>query len=93
MANETKKNGDSLLTFPCNFTIKVFGQGSDEFEHAVLMIINKHVSNAADRAIQTRDSENGKYRSLSITVHIESKQQLDAIYHDLSNSPHVLMAL
>lgn len=83
----------TLLTFPCDFTIKVFGLGSDEFEAAVLMLIHKHVPNLSDRAIQSRPSANGKYRALTITVHVDSKAQLDSIYQDLSSSPHVLMAL
>jgi uncharacterized protein len=93
VTDKPDEQAKSLLTFPCDFTIKVFGLGSDEFEDAVLMLVHKHVPNLSDRAIQSRPSENGKYRALSLTVHVESKEQLDAIYKDLSASPHVLMAL
>lgn len=86
-------SNESLLKFPCDFTIKVFGLGSDEFEIAVLTIVHKHVPNLAETAVQTRESANNKYRALSITVHVSSKQQLDNLYQDLSSSPHVLMAL
>jgi putative lipoic acid-binding regulatory protein len=82
-----------LLTFPCDFTIKVFGHTSDEFEATVLSIIHQHVPNIADRAIQTRPSSNQKYSAMSITVHVDSQEQLDRIYRDLSSSPQVLMAL
>lgn len=85
--------GKSLLVFPCDFTLKVFGLGNDEFEAAVLMLIHKHIPNLSNRAIQSRPSANGKYRALTITVHVESKEQLDRIYQDLSSSPDVLMAL
>jgi uncharacterized protein len=90
MTDETKK---TLLTFPCDFTIKIFGLGSDEFENEVLMLVHKHVPTFSDTAIQRRPSENGKYKALSITIHVTSKEQLDSIYQDLSSSPHVLMAL
>lgn len=93
MTTENDKPTETLLTFPCDFTIKIFGQGTDEFESTVLMIVHKHVSNLSDRALQTRASENGKYRALSVTVHVESKQQLDALYHELSSSKAVLMVL
>ena len=83
---------ETLLTFPCDFTIKVFGAASEEFEAAVLQIINQHAPKT-ERKIETRLSENGKYKSLSITIHVESKEQLDRIYVDLSASPLVLMAL
>lgn len=92
MADKPTPN-ETLLKFPCDFTIKVFGLGTDEFETTVLMLVHKHVANLSDRAIQSRPSTNGKYRALSITVHVTSKEQLDDIYRDLSSSPHVLMAL
>ena len=82
-----------LIIFPCDFTIKVFGLTSDEFEKTVLNIIHKHVPTLADRAIQTRPSANAKYSAMSITVHVDSQEQLDRIYQDLSSSPQVLMAL
>lgn len=82
-----------MLTFPCDFTIKVFGLAVQEFEAAVLMIVNKHAPNLSGRVIQSRPSENGKYLALSITIHVNSKEQLDDIYRDLSSSPHVLMTL
>lgn len=89
---ESRKS-KQLLEFLCDFTIKVFGMGTDEFETTVLMIIHKYIPNLSDRAIHTRTSENGTYRALSITVHVESRQQLDDIYQELTSSPAVLMAL
>lgn len=93
MSNDSGKQSESLLKFPCDFTIKVFGNTSDEFEAAVFGIVHKHAPNFSDRAIQSRLSGNGKYCALSITVHVTSKEQLDSIYQDLSSSPQVLMAL
>lgn len=83
----------SLLTFPCDFTIKVFGVLSDEFEKAVLDIIHKNILPSSNDKIELRKNINGKYCSLSIAIRAESQTQLDAIYHALSSSPLVLMAL
>lgn len=84
---------ESLLKFPCDFTIKVFGLKSDEFEAAVLVIIHKHAPNLSGRAIESRPSQQGKYCALSITIHVDSKEQLDNIYRELSASPQVIMVL
>lgn len=92
MTNDIHSN-DTLLTFPCDFMIKVFGAASDDFEVTVLSIIHKHVPNLPEGAIQSRLSEAGKYRALTITVHVESKEQLDAIYQELTAAKEVLMAL
>lgn len=83
----------TLLTFPCEFVIKVFGMASDQFEVEVLTIIRKHVADLRENALRSRPSKDKKYLALTITIHAESKEQLDDIYRDLSASPHVLMAL
>ncbi|MFZ2314374.1 MAG: DUF493 domain-containing protein [Gammaproteobacteria bacterium] len=84
---------ETLLTFPCDFPIKVVGHASPEFETTVLGIIHKHLPSFSDRAFQARPSNQGKYLALTITVHVTSKDQLDNIYRELSSSPQVLMAL
>lgn len=83
----------SSMEFPCEYTLKVFGLSTDEFQTTVLMIVHKHIANLSDRAIQSRTSENGTYCSLSITIHAESQQQLDDLYRELTSCPAVLMAL
>lgn len=88
----TDQPSETLLTFPCEFTIKAFGLNTERFETTLLMILNQHLGNA-DRVLQHRDSEGGKYRSYSITIQAQSKEQLDAIYQDLSAAPEVIMTL
>lgn len=92
MGNERKLD-ESLLNFPCEFIIKVFGVASDEFETAVISIIQKHVSNLREDAFRTRSSKDGKYLALTITVDVANREQLDDIYRELSAHPLVLMAL
>lgn len=92
MTDETTPS-ESLLKFPCDFTIKVFGQATDAFEIAVLSIVRKHVPDFSDSMLKSRLSENGKYNALSIVVHVKSRAQLDQIYQDLSSNPEVMMAL
>ena len=84
---------ETLLQFPCEFVIKVFGLASDQFELEVLTIIRQHVQDLRETAITTRPSKDGKYLALSVSIHATSKDQLDAIYRDLSANSHVLMAL
>jgi putative lipoic acid-binding regulatory protein len=93
MTDEKTPSNETLLTFPCDFTIKVFGVASPEFEATVFDIIRKHIPIFSEQATKVRPSTNAKYNAMSITVHVESKDQLDRIYIDLSASPLVLMAL
>lgn len=95
----TDKNGkdnnneESLLKFPCEFTLKVFGERSADFEQEIYQLLQPHVPNLSNNAFQSRTSENGKYLSLSITIYAESREQLDNIYKALTACPKVLMAL
>ncbi len=84
---------ESLLKFPCEFTIKVFGEMAADYEEVILDLIRPFAPNLSSGALQSRTSENGKYLSLSITLYVESREQLDNIYMALSKSPKVLMAL
>lgn len=82
-----------ILNFPCDFVIKAFGVASDEFEATVITIIRSHVSELREDAITTRPSKDGKYLAITIKAPIQSREQLDNIYRELSSNPLVLMAL
>jgi putative lipoic acid-binding regulatory protein len=40
-----------------------------------------------------RPSKNGRYLSLTVTINATSKDQLDALYTELSRHPMVIMVL
>lgn len=79
--------------FPCDFPIKVFGLANETFETVVLTIIRKHAPDLSETAITTKQSKDGKYLSITITVNAKSKEHVDNIYLELTASEHVIMAL
>jgi putative lipoic acid-binding regulatory protein len=89
----TLKDGETLLEFPCDFPIKAMGLACDELEIAVIEIINRHVEYLAEDALKMRPSKTGKYTAITITITASSKEQLDAIYIDLTACEHVSIAL
>ncbi len=82
-----------LLTFPCEFMIKVVGMKSDSFEIEVLSTIRRYVSELKEDCISTRLSKDGHYLSLSITITATSQKQLDSLYNELTANPRVIIAL
>ncbi|MDF2868271.1 MAG: hypothetical protein K0S11_1741 [Gammaproteobacteria bacterium] len=84
---------ETLLEFPCDFPIKVFGLANAEFESVAYTIVRKHVSELAENAIAMRYSKDSKYLALTIVVKVSSQAQLDAIYSELSAHKAILMAL
>lgn len=92
-----KMNGhakeESLIQFPCDFTIKIMGKALGDFEKCAVDIVKKHFPKTTDEKIQKKFSKDSNYLSLSITVYAQSKMQLDAVYQELSSTKEVLMAL
>ncbi len=84
---------ETLLEFPCQFPIKAMGKTDLELDVLVIEIVRRHVPDINESAVTTRPSKDGNYVAVTIIVEATSKQQLDAIYQDLTDHPHVLMAL
>lgn len=82
---------ESLLKFPCDLPVKVFGRNDSGFRAAVVKIVEAHYGKAY--AIAEQQSKQAAYVSLTITVHAESRAQVDALYRDLVASELVLMTL
>lgn len=84
---------DSIMTFPCQFPIKVMGMAEDNFDITVVNIVRKYAPDLSEGAVKSRLSKEGKYISVTVTVEAESRQQLDNIYLELTAHEKVLMAL
>jgi len=69
------------------------GLATPEFRGIVLDIVQMHCTEADVRKIDTRASKGGKYHSITITINATGRQQLDKIYHALSENSNVIMAL
>ncbi len=86
-------NPESPLQFPCEFPIKAFGLGGDDFARLVADIARRHAPDLTEAAVSSRPSKGGKYLAVTVTIRAENKDQLDSIYRDLSACPEVVMAL
>ena len=84
---------ESLLTFPCVFPIKVMGRREDGFAQAIAEMVLRHAPDFHIETMEMRTSKNGRYLSLTVTINARSREQLDALYSELSKNPLVLMEL
>ena len=82
---------ESLLQFPCDVPIKVFGRNDAGFRAAAVAIVEKHYG--AAYTVGEQLSKQGAYLSLTITVHAKTRAELDAVYQELVAHELVLMAL
>lgn len=91
--NIQEGNEETLLEFPCSFSIKAMGKDEDNFDAHVTTLVRRHVSGLSEGAVKTRPSKNGNFISVTVTITATSKKQLDDIYHDLTADQRVMMAL
>jgi len=83
----------TLQKFPSDFPIKVMGRQGSDLRVATLAIIERHAGPQAESSIRTRTSADGNFLALTYLVHATSREQLDAIYRELTACKSVLMAL
>jgi len=83
----------SLLTFPCKLSVKVLGRNAEAFRNAAGEIVRAHYDNLEQGQVAEQFSSNGSFLSLTFTVRVESRDQVDALYRDLTASADVLMVL
>ena len=93
MHDSTPGDEQSPLKFPCEFPIKAMGRATPELEMAVLEIMHRHVPDLGEGAVRTRKSRKGNYLSITVTITARSREQLDAIYMDLTACEHIVFAI
>jgi putative lipoic acid-binding regulatory protein len=85
--------GEPLLTFPTPFPIKVMGRREEGYAQAVLEVVLRHAPDFDASSMEMRPSKAGTYLSVTVTINARSRDQLDALYRDLSGHPMVMMVL
>lgn len=83
--NDGNANGEeNPILYPLSFPIKVMGINHAELEPAVAAIAKRHDPAFDAGTIERRESKEGKYLSLTITIWATSRAQLDALYTELT---------
>ncbi|MDO8465747.1 MAG: DUF493 domain-containing protein [Gallionella sp.] len=84
---------DSLLEYPCEFPLKIFGLQQAGFAQAVLEVVGRHDPGFTAASMEMRASKNARYLSLTCTINATSREQLDALYQELCDHPSIVMVL
>ena len=83
----------SLIEYPSAFPIKVMGAHVAGFTEAVVAVAQRHDPGFDPASVESRPSKGGNYLGLTITITATSREQLDAIYRELSSHPMVKVVL
>ena len=83
----------TLQIFPSDFPIKVMGRHDSNLRALTQAIIERHAGPLDESSVRTRTSGDGNFLALTYVVRASSREQLDAIYKELTACKSVLMAL
>jgi len=81
------------IVFPCAYPIKVMGNATSEFHDHVIAVMERHAPGFDRATISVRDSRNGRFQAVTVTITATGPAQLQAIFEDLKTSAHVQMVL
>jgi hypothetical protein len=79
--------------FPAEFPVKVMGRQDSDLRAVTREIIERHAGVLADDRIRVRTSGDGNFLAVTYTIVATGREQLDAIYRELTACKLVLMAL
>ncbi|GAB1233181.1 YbeD family protein [Ferrigenium sp. UT5] len=84
---------ESLIDYPCDFPLKIFGEAQQGFAQAMAAVVQAHAPDFDAARLTLRASSNARYLCLTCTIRATSREQLDNLYRDLSSHPLVKMVL
>ena len=90
MARKTDASQDTLLEFPCDYPVKVFGGNTPDFTRHVRDLLAPIIGVVADDAPMAAMAA---AQMETIRFEATSKDQVDAVYEALTADTRVVMAL
>jgi putative lipoic acid-binding regulatory protein len=91
--NTTPASNSTPLEFPLVYPLKAAGRNTPALEATVIEIVRTHVPELDATTVTVRESKGGKYLAVTVTFTATSREQLDALYRDLTAHPDILWAL
>lgn len=83
----------SLIEYPCDFPIKIMGVSQAGFAQTMVDIVQRHAPDFDPATLEMRVSRARRYLSVTATIRATSREQLDALYRELSDHPMAVMVL
>ncbi len=81
------------IEFPCDYPIKVIGDVDGASVSEIIAIVRRHAPEVTPDEITTRQSRQGNFQSVRITIVATGEAQLRALHEELIALPSVRMVL
>ena len=91
------KDGFDLIEYPCAYGFKAMCRvdqtATQSIAELMRQLVLSHVAESALLELRVKQSRTGKYESVTISVRLVAREQLEAIYKSIAASPVVVMTL
>ena len=82
-----------VFDFPTILPLKIVGRNDGEFVELVHSLFLKHVEAGDITSLTRRPSRGDNYISVTVTFTASSREQLNALYAELSGEKRILMVI
>ncbi len=84
---------EKLLEFPAVFPLKVMGVRVENFAQEIAEVVRTHIPEFDPASLEMRSSSKGTYLSVTLSLNVSSRGQLEAVYRAVSAHPLVKIVL
>jgi putative lipoic acid-binding regulatory protein len=89
----TDITNEALWDFPMDYPLKVLGEAQHPLAQIVAEILLRHVPDFDPASIAMRPSSGGKYISITASVYVTHKGQINGMYADFAAHAAIKMVL
>lgn len=82
-----------VITFPCDYPIKVVGDAAEDFVAIVCQIVARHDATFDAQELEVVASRNGRFQSVRLTLRATGETQIKALFADLKATGRVHMVV
>lgn len=86
-------DADGTLEFPCRYPVKAMTRVREKALDQVMTAIADQGVDPDPESVVVRPSRNGRFQSITVEVHAQSRSQLEAVYAGLRKLEIVVMTL
>lgn len=90
---KTDIQNEHLWEFPMHYPIKIMGEARFPLRETISVILLRHVPDFDPATLTERVSSGGKYLSITVTVYVEHKDQINGMYADFAAHEHIKTVL
>jgi putative lipoic acid-binding regulatory protein len=89
----TDIQNEALWEFPMDYPVKVLGESQYPLAQIVADILLRHVPDFDPATISMKPSSGGKYVSVTATVYVTHKDQINGMYADFASAQEIKLVL